>query len=381
MSIICLQGCQNLNKPAAFFKDAPVPISSPSQEQPNRSELRPVITTFISHVDIPWAMDFAPDGRIFFTERKGQIRVIKDNQLMPEPWLTIESVQNGEGGLMGLAIDPNFSDNGLIYVAITQKKSNGERVNRILVLKENPDKQTGSMIRSLIADIPARTNHNGGQIKFGPDKKLYWTMGELFKAELAQDLSSLNGKILRLNADGSIPTDNPFPDSYVYSYGHRNPQGLAWHPDSKQLFSTEHGPSGEAGCCKDELNLIEKGKNYGWPQISGSQSKEGLVSPLLHSGDSTTWAPGGATFVSQGPWKNSLLFAGLRGATLYRVIFKEPPSMVERVETHYVGQFGRLRNIVEGPDGALYLLTSNRDGRGTASEDDDRILKIEFKAK
>jgi glucose/arabinose dehydrogenase len=191
----------------------------------------------------------------------------------------------------------------------------------------------------------------------------------------------LNGKILRINPDGTAPTDNPFKSSLVYSYGHRNPQGLAWQPGTGHLYATEHGPTGFLGaCCRDEVNLIEPGKNYGWPIVLGDEKREGMVPPIIHSGAKETWAPGGAAFATHGPWTGSLLFAGLRGQTLYRVILdKNDPRRAVTLERHFAREFGRLRNVVEGPDGRLYVLTSNRDGRGTPRANDDQVLRIGFK--
>jgi glucose/arabinose dehydrogenase len=197
---------------------------------------------------------------------------------------------------------------------------------------------------------------------------------------LAQDLTSLNGKILRLNPDGSIPKDNPFANSYVYSYGHRNPQGLAWQPKTRRLYATEHGPSGFQGCCRDEVNLVEPGKNYGWPEVRGDETREGMIPPVIHASTSETWAPGGATFATRGPWAGSLLFTGLRGQTLYRVqLDPNDPRKTTHLERRFHRRFGRLRDVVEGPDGNLYLLTSNRDGRGSPIEDDDRVIRINLK--
>jgi glucose/arabinose dehydrogenase len=205
-------------------------------------------------------------------------------------------------------------------------------------------------------------------------------MGDAQESSHSQKLSSLNGKILRLNPDGSIPADNPFANSYVYSYGHRNPQGLAWQPKTGRLYSTEHGPSGFQGCCRDEVNYIEPGKNYGWPEIRGDETRNGMISPVIHAGTSETWAPGGATFVSRGPWAGSLLFTGLRGQTLYRVqLDPKDPRKAIHLERLFYRRFGRLRDVVEGPDGSLYLLTSNHDGRGNPAADDDRVIRLRFK--
>jgi glucose/arabinose dehydrogenase len=204
--------------------------------------------------------------------------------------------------------------------------------------------------------------------------------GDAQTTKFAQDLSSLNGKILRINPDGSVPTDNPFRNSFVYSYGHRNPQGLAWQPETNRLYSTEHGPSGFQGCCRDEINYIEPGKNYGWPAIRGDETKEGMTTPVIHAGTKETWAPAGATFTTKGPWTGSLLFTGLRGQTLYRVVIHpSDPRKAVLQERLFYRQFGRLRDIVEGPDRSLYLLTSNRDGRGRPKDDDDQLIRLSFK--
>jgi glucose/arabinose dehydrogenase len=281
---------------------------------------------------------------------------------------------------MGLALDPQFGQTRFVYVAHTYRAAKGRLQNRLVRLREDPKTSKGSLDKVLIDNVAGANNHDGGRVKFGPDGKLYWTMGDAQTASLAQRLSSLNGKILRLNADGSIPADNPFSNSYVYSYGHRNPQGLAWQPKTQRLYSTEHGPSGFQGCCRDEINYIEPGKNYGWPEIRGDETREGMVAPVINAGTSETWAPAGATFVTRGPWAGSLLFTGLRGQTLYRVVLdSNDPRKAEKLERYFYRQFGRLRDIVEGPDGNLYLLTSNRDGRGSPKNDDDRVIRLSFK--
>ena len=221
------------------------------------------IEVLIRGLDTPWAVDFAPDGRIFITERLGRIRVVEGGRLLPEPWMTLEVQAVGEAGLMGLALDPQFAQNRFVYVAYTYRASNGRLQNRLVRLREDQKSGKGSLDKVLIDNVAGANNHDGGRVKFGPDGKIYWTMGDAQTTRFAQDLRSLNGKILRINADGTTPTDNPFANSYVYSYGHRNPQGLAWQFKTQRLYSTEHGPSGFQGCCRDELNYIEPGKNYG----------------------------------------------------------------------------------------------------------------------
>lgn len=338
------------------------------------------VETFVHGLEVPWAIDFVPDGRIFVTERPGRIRVVEQSKLRAEPWMVIDVASVGEAGLLGLAVDPRFSQNRFIYVAYTYRSGLFGLRNRLVRLREDPKTASGVLDKILIDEVAGSNNHDGGRVKFGPDGKLYWTTGDAQSSSLAQRRSSLNGKILRLNTDGTIPPDNPFPASYVYSYGHRNPQGLSWQRDTGRLYSTEHGPSGFQGCCRDEVNLIEPGKNYGWPDIRGDETKEGMVSPIIHAGSSETWAPTGAAFPSQGPWAGSLLFTGLRGQTLYRLLLDPTdPHKVVKLERYFQRQFGRLRDVVEGPDKALYVLTSNHDGRGRPAPYDDRILRLVLK--
>ncbi len=329
-------------------------------------------------LQIPWAIDFAPDGRIFLTERPGRIRVIREGMLQPEPWARISVAHEGEGGLLGLALDPNFAENGFVYVYYTYREG-GRLWNRIARLTDRGERGEGLTI--IFDRIPGSMIHNGGRIKFGPDGKLYVTTGDANVPASAQDLASLAGKILRLNPDGSIPTDNPFPNSPVWSYGHRNPQGLAWHPVTGALFSTEHGPSGvPPHCCHDEVNVIEPGRNYGWPLVFGVGRDPRFVDPILESG-LDTWAPSGAAFCSGDrlpeSWRGRLVFAALRGQHLGRVTLRSSDlRSVERFETLFAGEFGRLRDVVQGPDGFLYVTTSNRDGRGIPRSGDDRLLRI-----
>jgi aldose sugar dehydrogenase len=218
----------------------------------------------------------------------------------------------------------------------------------------------------LLDGVKGASNHDGGRIEFGPDGKLYITTGDAQEPNLAQDTNSLNGKILRINPDGTIPTDNPFNNA-VYSYGHRNVQGLAWD-DSGNLWATEHGPSGvQTG--NDELNYIQKGKNYGWPEIKGQQSKSGMETPVIESGRNDTWAPAGAEYVN-----GSIFFAGLRGSALYEA--KLSGTSVTDTKIHFRGEYGRLRAARLGPDGYLYLTTSNTDGRGSPKTGDDKLIRI-----
>ncbi len=369
-------------KPTAPSAQLP---TNPTIQPPNHPTTQlsnnqtPNIEIFAKGLDTPWGIDFTPDGRVFFTERLGVIRVMQNGKLQTEPWIKMDSTEVGEGGLLGLALDPQFAQNHFVYVAYTYRAQNGRLQNRLVRLRDENGR--GVVDKTLLDGAAGNSNHDGGRVKFGPDGKLYWTIGDSQNTALAQDVKSLNGKILRLNSDGTIPADNPFPNSPVYSYGHRNPQGLAWQPGTGRLYETEHGPSGvNPNCCRDEVNLIEPGKNYGWSLITGDQTREGMIAPIIHSGNTIVWAPGGATFVTRGPWAGSLLFTGLRGQALYRVMLdKNDPRKVASFEKMFEGEYGRLRDVVEGPDGALYILTSNRDGRGSPVPDDDRILRITWR--
>ncbi len=333
---------------------------------------------YADHLDTPWEMVFAPDGTLVITQRPGVVSMI-DNNGNVDTWLKLDSVveEVGESGLFGIELDPEYSTNGYVYFAYTYaaEMSPLRLVNKIVRYKN----QSGTPVfdRVLIDNIPGNHLHNVGALEFGPDGMLYATVGEIFSPELAQDMSSLNGKILRMTRDGAIPNDNPFEGSYIYSLGHRNPQGIAFQPGTNHLWSTEHGPSEQQGCCMDEINRIEAGKNYGWPIIRGNQQQAGLERPVYYSGDTTTWAPTGGFFVTQGEWSGSMLFTGLRGKALYRVVFNSSDqTKIDHVERYLHNTYGRLRNVAEGPDGRIYIAVSNQDGRGDPLTIDDRIIVL-----
>ncbi|MDR7315371.1 PQQ-dependent sugar dehydrogenase [Brevibacillus nitrificans] len=325
------------------------------------------------HLDVPWAIDVAADGRIFFTERPGRVRVIQEGKLLSEPVISFPApfISEGEGGLLGLALDPQFTENHYLYVYHTYVE--GDTVyNRVLRLREENNR--AGIDKVLLDKIPGSGIHNGGRVKIGPDQLLYITTGDARTPELAQDRNSLAGKILRIRLDGTLPADNPFPGSPVYSWGHRNPQGLAWNPVNGFLYSSEHGQSAH-----DEINRIQSGANYGWPVIQGDQQKEGMTAPILHSAE-TTWAPSGMSFITKGPWANQLLVANLRGMQLQKITLDaEQPDQVKETAVLWQGEYGRLRDVFEAKDGTLYLLTNNRDGRGTPVEADDRIIQLAAK--
>jgi glucose/arabinose dehydrogenase len=228
-------------------------------------------------------------------------------------------------------------------------------------------------------DIPAAVYHDGGRMRFGWDKKLYVTTGDATVKANAQQTDSVSGKILRLNADGTIPTDNPFYPSPVYSLGHRNPQGLDWYPESRVLWETEHGPSGNDGPLGgDEVNVIEQGENYGWPLVSHTESREGLISPKIVF--TPAIAPASGMFYTGKVFpqlKNSFLFGGLKGEGIYQVVVdaKAASQVVSYGKLDGVS-VGRVRDVVQAPDGLIYFSTSNTDGRGKPREGDDKILRL-----
>ena len=333
--------------------------------------------TILENLEIPWSLAFAPDGRAFFTERKGRINTFDSSSRERSLFAEVAVEPVGEGGLLGLALSPDFEMDRFVYVYHTYRDASGLR-NRVIRYKDTMGVGTNPQV--IIDRIPGAGVHDGGRIRFGPDGMLYITTGDATQPSLAQDLRSLAGKILRVNPDGSIPNDNPFAGSPIYSYGHRNPQGIDWHPLSGKLYETEHGPSGEKGrVANDEINLTEAGKNYGWPEVVGASDDPRFVNPVFNTGDNETWAPSGCSFYKGDLlplWKNSFFVATLRGIHLHRFLFDPQTGQIQASEKLLQGMLGRLRDVVQGPDGALYILTSNRDGRGSPSPNDDRIVRL-----
>lgn len=328
------------------------------------------IRAIAQNLYVPWAIAISSEGNLYFTERSGSIRVIEYGTLRSEPLITLPPpfISTGEGGLMGIALDPNFAQNHYLYVMHSYTQNN-QIYNRVIRLLEISNR--ASIDRIILDQIPGGRIHNGGRTKIGPDQKLYVTTGDAGNAMLAQDLQSTAGKILRIALDGSIPIDNPFPFSPVYSLGHRNPQGLTWNFQNT-LYACEHGPSAH-----DEINIIYPGANYGWPLVQGDEIAPNVIvqKPLIHSGQNT-WAPSGLVFIKHGPWQGKLLVACLRGEQLLALLLNPDGTLVTRMEVWLKNEYGRLREIVESPDGSLYLTTSNRDGRGTPNIADDQILQL-----
>jgi glucose/arabinose dehydrogenase len=339
----------------------PPPVTTQAPERgPVRSSGGPKVETVAEGLDVPWEIAFLPDGRALITERPGRVRLLsRDLKLDPDPVAEIDVQAEGEAGLLGLAVDPDFRTNRFVYVYRTV--SSGNEVARYRLV--------GGSLRDeapIVRGIQAGGIHDGGRIRFGPDRRLYFSTGETGEPDLSQDPDSLNGKILRLDptqyrGGGGRPE--------IFSLGHRNPQGFDWQPRTDRFVENEHGPEGD-----DEVNILRKGANYGWPEVQGSERRDGFTPPVAFY--PTSIAPSGATFVRQpgSEWTGDYLIGCLVGEQIRRVGFDG--DKVTTNEPLFEGRFGRIRTVVEGPDGALYALTNNTDGRGSPREGDDRVLRI-----
>lgn len=317
-------------------------------------------SVYALNLQVPWGLAFLPDGKLFVTERKGQVRLVsKDGRLQEEPVLTIDVKQEGESGLHGITLHPDFKNNQKVYLYYTYSSDGDRSLNKVVSYKFTGEKLTEP--QTVVENIPGAVFHDGGRIKFGPDGFLYITTGDALQPSLAQNKEALAGKLLRVTDEGKPAPDNPFGNQ-IYSYGHRNPQGITWD-DSGRLWETEHGQSAQ-----DEVNLIKASENYGWPDVRGDQTKEGIISPVIQSG-TETWAPAGLAY-----FDGSLYFGGLRGQALFEAKINGEKLDLRR---HFEKEFGRIRDVIVGPDNMLYISTSNRDGRGLPRTDDDKIIRVD----
>ncbi len=346
------------------------------------------VETYLQGLDVVWALEFAPDGRLFLTEKAGRVRVVSAaGTLEPTPWVTLDNVnaEVRERGLMGLAIHPRFPEEPWIYVMYSVNKGSGETANRVSRFREIEGRGTNEEI--ILDGLPGATNHNGGRLRFGPDGMLYIGTGDARDRRRAQNLENLGGSILRLTAEGDVPADNPWADNPIWAYGLRNPLGIAFRPSDGTLFVADHGPTGEwqprIGAY-DEINIIQKGLNYGWPRVVGAPGHPNYVDPIL------SWLPSvppGDLVFRDG----DLFLSALWSEALIRIRFQDPadPNRITGLERWFNSRvwrdgvatesvYGRLRALTVGPDGALYLGTSNRDGRLEPGPDDDRVLRIVF---
>jgi glucose/arabinose dehydrogenase/cytochrome c553 len=332
------------------------------------------IDTLAHDLVVPWQLVFLPDNSMLFTERNGNLRIYRSGKLVDKPAFVIPNIpQRNKTGMLGLALHPDFIHNRLIYMANDYWQGTKMRLQIVRYEFRND-----TLIKPLVIrdDIHANQNHTGSRLVFGPDKKLYITTGDADEAILAQDLKALNGKILRFNDDGTIPADNPFFNNdtarkEIWSYGHRNPQGLVFESGTNTLFESEHGPTGG-----DEINIIKKGMNYGWPIIHHQLTKEGMLTPLAEFTPSI--GPSEAMFYKGDKFpqlNGKLLVACMRGEGV--LILTLNNDKIVSQEVLFKKKFGRIRSLITGPDGYIYMSTTNVDpAEGKPRPGDDMILRL-----
>ncbi|MFD1452799.1 PQQ-dependent sugar dehydrogenase [Oceanobacillus sojae] len=354
IGLLFLIGCSpNDEQPSPGSNENTSDNAGDSQEELNLSiEGLEVIA---ENLDVPWSIEQIEDT-FYVTERTGSIVRIENGEAeRQDVELEHEVSTASEAGLLGFVLAPDFSESNQAYAYYTYENSDGQ-FNRIVTLQLEDDVWREDDL--LLDQIPSGTYHHGGRLKVGPDKLLYATAGDASEREIAQDLDSLGGKILRMNLDGSIPVDNPSPDSYVYSYGHRNPQGVTWADDGT-MYASEHGDN-----ANDEVNIIEAGENYGWPVIEGEEEQEGMISPLYTSGNEETWAPSGMAYD-----EGKLYVAALRGSAVLEF------DMESGEHHEVISDLGRIRDV-RIDDNYLYFVSNNGDGRGTPDNNDDKLYRI-----
>lgn len=336
------------------------------------------VTTLAGDFDTIWELAWGPDSFIWVTERGGRISRVNPSSGAVSRVAALEVSEAGEGGLMGLTFHPDFTTQPWVYVAHTY--SSGGTKNRVVRMRF--DGTTLAAPEVVIDNLPGSSIHNGSRLAIGPDQKLYVTTGDAANTSLPQDRNSTAGKVLRLELDGRPAAGNPF-DNATWSFGHRNPQGMVFLPDGT-LFLTEHGPADN-----DEINRVETGRNFGWPTVHGKCDGDAgggeqtfcqandVVEPLANW--TPTIAPAGAAYYNASlipGWRGSLLFVALKGAALYRMPLSDDGRRITGEEVLFRGDYGRMRAVLVAPDGIVYLGTSNRDGRGSPRNGDDRILSI-----
>lgn len=339
------------------------------------------VEVWVDSLTIPWSLSFLPNGDALVAQRPGSIVRIPSGSNDHIPYLDVPGVVHEvDAGLMGMALHPDFKNNSWVYVMHTYKNEENVLTSKVVRLKHNGE--TATVDRTIMDDIPAFAIHLGGRISFGPDGMLYIGTGDMSQPFLAQDINSLASKILRITPEGEIPSDNPFENSLVYSYGHRVVQGFAWDPETGDMFSSEHGPSGAevegSVRFRDEINRIQKGGNYGWPLVVGAPQIKEYIDPVVIWNKEAV-PPAGMIF-----YKGDLFVASLGGQSLIRIVMdRENEFKVQKIQRWFSyapskGIYGRIRDVAIGPDGHLYLTTSNTDGRAEVRIHDDKILRINF---
>ena len=309
-------------------------------------------TVVASGLQAPWSIAFYKGTPLVSERDTDRIVAVGSNGALSEMAVIAGVNGGGEGGLLGIAVRDDY-----LYVYFTAGTQN--RIVRYPLSGAGASIRLGA-VQSILNGIPAASTHNGGRIAFGPDGMLYATAGDAANTARAQDMASLGGKILRMTPDGAVPRDNPFAGSYIYTLGHRNPQGIAWAADGT-MYASEFGQN-----TWDELNRITAGANYGWPVVEGIGTDSRYTNPLQQWSTATA-SPSGMAISG-----NSIYIANLRGERLRQIPLAAPSTAVDR----YSGEYGRLRDVVVTPDGKLWLMTNNTDGRGTPRTGDDRIVSI-----
>ena len=340
------------------------PPGKAADETPPAKGSVKVVRTVAEDLDSPWGLAPLPEGGLLVSSRDEATisRIDEKTGKRTELGEVPGVAPAGEGGLMGIAVSPDYASDHMIYAYFTSESD-----NRIVRMLYDPEKPAGEQLGApdtILRGIPKGTNHNGGRLAFGPDRMLYASTGERYEGPLAQDKKSLGGKILRMTPEGQPAPGNPFDDSVVYSYGHRNVQGLAW--DSEQrLFASEFGQN-----TWDELNHIRPGGNYGWPEVEGEGGESGYVDPVA------VWSTEEASPSGIAIAEGSVWMAGLRGQRLWRVPLDGTKTAADP-QPFLEGDYGRLRTVVSAGGDKLWLVTSETDGRGSPENGDDKILKLE----
>ncbi len=335
----------------------------------------------VSGLEVPWAIAFLPNNKLLVTERPGRVRLVENYnsnaQLVDKPVATLDIASSSEGGLLGITLHPDFEDNRLFYLYVTVNKGN-DAINQVVQWRLAEDGTSAEQVRVIYDAIAASRNHNGGRIAFGPDDMLYIGTGDASDPGTSQDTESPNGKILRLTPDGNVPDDNPRAGNPLFLMGIRNTQGWAWpdQNDANTLWVTDHGPSGERmRFGHDEVSIVSANDNLGWPTIYKCESREGMITPSLVWQNAVP--PGGAAIYTGDAipeWKGNLFIGTLGSRHIHRVVIES--GSVTSHEVYFRNEYGRLREVIMGPDGHLYFTTSNCDGRGSCPDSGDAILRV-----